>query len=343
MNQKNKTNNVTMKDIALYTGFSTATVSRVLNNNYPVSSETRDQILNAFEQLNYEPNLVAKSLRSNKSNLVAIIVADIENPYYMTIAKQIDKYLFKKGYNLITCSTDESIEKEEEIIRMLLSKNIDAIAISPCDSKNTNLKEIQNRNIPIILIDRKLDDYQQLPYIGTDNFKESYELTKKLIAKGHEKLGIVTGSLNTSTGIERLNGFKAALSEYGLAFQEEWMFNGQFKEDITFDLINEYLYKGLTLPTGIVICNNVMTKGALTVFDKYQIKIPQDLSVVSYGSLANNNLFKVKVTSLEQDLLSMGEAIAISLLSKLEDQYKGQVEIKSSKIIEGNSIKRLKE
>ena len=342
MDQNSKAHNVTMKDIALYTGFSTATVSRVLNNNYPVSSETRDQILNAFEQLNYEPNLVAKSLRSKKSNLVAIIVADIENPYYMTIAKQIDKYIFDKGYNLITCSTDESIEKEEEIIRMLLSKNIDAIAISPCDSKNTNLTEMINRNIPIILIDRKLDEHQQLPYIGTNNFKESYELTKELISKGHEKLGIVTGSLNTSTGIERLNGFKAALSDSQLNFHEEWMFNGQFKEDTTFDVIDEHLYNDLALPTGMVICNNVMTKGVLSVFDKYQINIPQDVSIVSYGALANNNLFETKITSLEQDLLSMGDAIANNILSKLENHPKAQVEINRSEIIEGNSIKELK-
>ena len=145
---------VTMKDIAAYTGVSTATVSRVLNDNYPVNIDTKKKVLKAFEELNYEPNLVAKSLRSRKSNLIAIIVADIENPYYISIAKEIDNYLFKEGYNLITCSTNESIEKEQEIIRMLLGKNIDAIAISPCDSEHTDLSMIINQHVPIVLIER---------------------------------------------------------------------------------------------------------------------------------------------------------------------------------------------
>jgi len=341
MRKKDKLGNVTMKDVALFTGFSTATVSRVLNNNYPVSAKTKRKVLEAFEHLNYEPNLVAKSLRSRKSNLIAIIVADIENPYYIRIAKQIDKVLFERGYNLITCSTDESIEKEQEIIRMLLSKNIDAIAISPCDSERTDLTELNKRGIPITLLDRKLEKYKKLPFVGTDNFRETYELTGKLIEKGHKDIGILTGTLNTSTGLERFNGFKSALSNYNLPFNKEWQFNGEFIEEKAFSAIDERLSNGQSFPTALVSCNNVMTKGALRVFDKYDLRIPEEISIVSYGALANNNLFQVKITSLEQDILSMGRAIAVSLLDQMENQGLVPVEVNDSIIIEGNSIKGL--
>ncbi|KTT84281.1 MULTISPECIES: LacI family DNA-binding transcriptional regulator [Mammaliicoccus] len=331
-----------MKDVALYTGLSTATVSRVLNDNYPVSAETRKKVLDAFEKLDYEPNLVAKSLRSRKSNLVAIIVADIENPYYMRIAKQIDKYLFNKGYNLITCSTDESLEKEQEILKMLMSKNIDAIAISPCDSESTDLAELIKREIPITLIDRKLYNYGNLPYVGTDNYKETYDLTKQLILKGHKDIGIITGTLSTSTGLERLEGFKAALQDYNIPFNHDWLYNGEFVEETTYKVMIDKLNKMNNIPTAIVSCNNVMTKGALSAIKENNLKVPNDISIVTYGALANNNLFKVKITSLEQDTISMGEAIATSLINQLEKVYLPTVEVQESIIIKGNSIKEIK-
>lgn len=341
MSSKNKKGNPTMKDVALYTGFSTATISRVLNDNYPVSAETKKKVLEAFEQLNYEPNLVAKSLRSRKSNLVAIIVADIENPYYMRIAKQIDKYLFSKGYNLITCSTDESLEKEEEIIKMLMSKNIDAIAISPCDSESTDLSELIKQGIPITLIDRKLYKYDHLPYVGTDNFKETYALTEQLILNGHKDIGIITGTLTTSTGIERLEGFKAALEHHNIRFNHNWLYKGEFVEEIAYESMVKKLNKMKDIPSAIVSCNNVMTKGALKVIEKNNLKIPEDISIVTYGALANNNLFEVKITSLEQDILSMGQSIATSLLNQLENYNLPEIEVQDSVIIEGNSVYQL--
>lgn len=337
-----KSKNVTMKDIAEYTGVSTATVSRVLNDNYPVNIETKKKVLKAIKELNYEPNLVARNLRSRKSNLVAIIVADIKNPYYTSIAKQIDDYLFKEGYNLITCNTDESPEKEKEIIRLLLSRNIDAIAISPSDSQNTDLSELINQNVPIVLVDRKIKD-MRLPFVGTDNFKEAYFLTEFLIKKGHKKIGIITGTLNTSTGQDRFHGYKKAMHDYGLTINEKWCFNGGFEEKKTCNVLKQFLQTGDELPTALFSSNNLMTKGALKALKEGNINIPDDLSLISFGALANWEFLCPRITCVEQDTTYIGRKVAELLLTQLKNkkQLNDMCVITDSVFMDGNSVKEI--
>ncbi|WP_449621148.1 LacI family DNA-binding transcriptional regulator [Robertmurraya sp. Marseille-Q9965] len=332
--------NVTMKDIARYTGVSTATVSRVLNDNYPVNIETKQKVLKAIEELNYEPNLVAKNLRSKKSNLVAIVVADIKNPYYISIAKEIDDYLFEEGYNLITCSTDESIEKEADIIRLLLSKQIDAIAIAPSDSEKSKLTELIKKHVPIVLVDRKIDDLS-IPFVGTNNFKESYNLTEYLIKKGHERIGVMTGKLNTSTGKERLKGFKMAMENHGLSVDEKWIFNGEFEEIQAYEVLSQFLKNNQDIPTALVSCNNLMTKGTMLALNERSIRIPEDISIVSIGVMENHEFFSTKITSIEQDTSFMGKKVAELLLSQLQNKQKLKNIVVESAFIEGNSVKEL--
>ncbi|MGA8941833.1 MAG: LacI family DNA-binding transcriptional regulator [Thermoactinomyces sp.] len=337
-----KSKNVTMKDIAEYTGVSTATVSRVLNDNYPVNIETKKKVLKAMKELNYEPNLVARNLRSRKSNLVAIIVADIKNPYYTNIAKQIDDYLFTEGYNLIICNTDESPKKEKEIIRMLLSRNIDAIAIAPSDSQNTDLSGLIDQNVPIVLLDRKIKDLQ-LPFVGTDNFKEAYSLTKFLIEKGHRNIGIINGSLKTSTGEERFLGYKKAMEDHGLSIDEKWMYNGGFEEKKAYDVLKRFLQTGDELPTALFSCNNLMTRGAIKALKEGNVDIPDDLSLISFGALANQDLICPRITCIEQDTTYIGRKAAELLLGKLKNKKQPQ---KTSVIIEsiflpGDSVKEI--
>ncbi|WP_339226634.1 LacI family DNA-binding transcriptional regulator [Oceanobacillus sp. FSL K6-2867] len=332
--------NVTMKDIAKYTGVSTATVSRVLNDNYPVNIETKKKVLNAIEELNYEPNLVAKSLRSNKSNLVAIIVADIKNSYYVSIAKEIDNHLFKEGYSLITCSTDESVEKEEEIIRLLLSQQIDAIAISPSDSEKTNLNELIEKNVPIVLVDRKVSNVP-ISYVGTNNFKEAYNLTEYLIKKGHRNIGIITGKLNTSTGKERLEGFKRAMNDHGITTEKKWILNGDFEEKQAYEIFTHFLENNNELPTALFSCNNLMTKGAMFAFKEHSIKIPEDISLVSFGEMENHEFFDTQITCIEQDTSYIGEKVAEILLSQLINKQESKNVIVDSILIEGNSVREI--
>lgn len=331
---------VTMKDIAEYTGFSIATISRVINGNYPVNVKTKEKVLNAIEELNYEPNLVAKNLRSKKSNLVAIIVADITNPYYVSIAKEIDDYLFKEGYNLITCSTGESTRKEDKIIRSLLSKQVDAIALSPSDSEKTNVAGLINENVPVVLVDRKLKNVD-FPFVGTNNFIEGYQLTEYLIKKGHKNIGIITGKLNTSTGQDRFKGFERAMKDYNLDIKKKWVFTGEFEEKQAYKNITSFLENDNCIPTAIVSSNNLMAKGLMDAFKEKNIRIPEDVSLVSFGVIENSKFFNTQITSIEQDTRYIGKKVAEILLSMLNNKPKTDSVIVKSNIIEGNSVKTI--
>ena len=329
-----------MKDIAEYTGVSTATVSRVLNDNYPVNIETKKKVLKAMKELNYKPNLVARNLRSRKSNLVAIVVADIKNPYYTSIAKEIDQNLFKEGYNLITCNTDESLEKEQEIIRMLLSRNIDAVAISPSDSEKVDLSPLIEQNVPVVLVDRKVKGFN-LPFVGIKNFEEAYGLTEFLIKKGHRKIGVISGKLNNSTGLERLQGFKKAMEDHGLHIREDWVLNGGFDTEQTYQILKRFFAEEKESPTAWFICNNLMTKGALRALEEAGKKIPEDVSLVSFGALVNQDFFEPKLTCVKQDTTDLGRKVAELLLAQLkkQKQLKDVKMMIDSTFLEGGSVK----
>jgi LacI family transcriptional regulator len=329
-----------MKDIAEYTGVSTATVSRVLNDNYPVNIETKKKVLKAMKELNYKPNLVARNLRSKKSNLVAIVVADIQNPYYTGIAREIDQNLFQEGYNLITCNTDESLEKEQEIIRMLLSRNIDAVAISPSDSEKVDLSPLIEQNVPVVLVDRKVKGFN-LPFVGIRNVEEAYSLTTYLIQKGHQNIGVISGKLNNSTGFERLQGFQQAMKDHGLTLRDDWVLNGKFDEEQTYQVLKRFIAETRESPTAWLICNNLMTKGALRAFKEARIKIPEDVSVVSFGALVNQDFFDPKLTCVKQDTTDLGRKVAELLLAQLKQQkqLKEVTILMDSEFVEGGSVK----
>lgn len=332
----------TMKDVAKAASVSTATVSRVLNNNYPVSKEVIEKVLKAMDDLQYKPNLVARSLRINKSNLVAIVVADIRNPYYASIAREIDNYLFNEGYNLIICSTDESSEKEKKILDMLIKKNVDAIAISPCNKEIENITQIINKDIYTVLLDREIPQLK-LPYVGGRNFEESYLLTEYLIKSGHRKIAIMTGNLNTSTGEERFLGYQKAMSDYHLSIHNNLILSGDFMEKKAFHSMCEFFSKQkMHEPLAIVSCNNLMTEGIMKAAMKFNIKIPENLSIVSFGAIENEELIRPKITCIKQSVIEIGKRVADLIYNKLNSHEEiNEHQIIENTFVEGSSVKVL--
>lgn len=332
----------TIKDVAKMANVSTATVSRVLNNNYPVSEEVMEKVLSAMNELEYKPSSIARSLRINKSNLVAIVVADIRNPYYASIAREIDNILFHEGYNLILCSTDESPDKERKVLDLLIKKNVDAVAISPCVKDTTNIMELLQEDIYTILIDRKIPSLH-LPFIGGNNFEDSYLLTEHLIKKGHRQIAIMVGSLDNSTGEERFNGYKKALENYQLPYNEGLVLSGDFIEDKAFASMDQFFStQDSKEPIAIVSCNNLMTEGIMKAAKKHNKRIPEDLSLVSFGEIESQELIVPKVTCIKQNVKSIGKHVAKMISDQLNGMENTNKEyIIENIFIEGTSVKEM--
>ena len=147
---------VTIKDIAKAAGVSVATVSRVINDNYPVSKEARERVQQVMQELHYRPNAIAQSLRSNRSNMIGLIVADLSNQFFMKVAKGLEKSVAAKGYNLVVASSDGRPEKERKLIRAMNDKRLDALCIASVDSEADTINDVIRSGMPIVLVDRTM-------------------------------------------------------------------------------------------------------------------------------------------------------------------------------------------
>lgn len=334
--------NITIKEVAKQADVSTATVSRVLNENYPVSDEVRERVLAAVQALEYKPNQVARSLKRNRTNLIGIVVADIANPFFMNVGKGLEEIISRKDYNLIFCSTNESCEKEQEIIDILIEKKVDAVVISVCSVHSAVVQKLLNNHIKVVLIDRKVD----LPGIAVDgitndNFNGSYFLTEYLIQMGHKDIGIMNGLLSTSTARERFAGFESAMRHYGLPLQERFILRGKYnRQDAYAETLRSI--RGGSIPSAIICGNNVMAEGVMKALKDCHLAIPQDVSLVSFGLLANQELIEPKITCLDQCPFLMGQKAGEILLELLDskDSLVCKEVVLQNEFIEGSSVNR---
>lgn len=276
---------ITIKEIAKEAGLSIATVSRVLNKSGYVSEEAKEKVLSISQSLNYLPNAIAISLKKEKTNTIGVVIPDITNSYFMKISKGIEEAIHKHGYTLIFGSGSENPIKEREVLQVLFEKRVDAIVLATSGGNEDLIKSIKANGIPIVLIDRKINQEDvDLDWVVEDNINSAYELTKHLFELGHTRIGVINGSLKVSTGMDRYNGYKKALKEKGLDEDPALTFFGGFIESDGEKAINQFMQLP-SKPTAIISFNNTMTFGAILQLIKIGYKVPKDIVVASYGEV----------------------------------------------------------
>src|SRR5690348_18192943 len=218
---------VSLKDVANHVGVSTALVSYVINNKEKearVSENMAKKIREAVIKLNYQPNQIAKSLKSGRTNTIGLIVADISNPFFSSIARIIEDEARKKGYVVIFGSNDESAEKSQDLLNVFLNRQVDAFIIAPAENTELQIADLQKKNIPVVLIDRYFPN-AKINSVHIDNFKAAYRAVEHLTINGRKKIAIVAYDTSLSHMQERKNGYKAALKNKGIRFRSEWLKN----------------------------------------------------------------------------------------------------------------------
>ncbi|TGD24272.1 LacI family transcriptional regulator [Companilactobacillus suantsaicola] len=335
----------TIKDVSDLSGYSISTVSRVLNGNYPVKKQTKETILEAINKLHFTRNSVARNLRTNKTNIIGLVVADINNPYYSKIAKALDDGLFKRNYSLLVCNTDESEQKECKILETLIDKGVDFIIISPVSKNAELLRTIKNNGINVIIIDRNIG-VSDFPFVGSDDFKEAKKLTEYLITRGHSKIAFITGTQKATTSQERLFGFRAALVENHLTFSNESLIEGLYKEEMAYENITKFLKRNqhnIQPYTAIFSSNNLMTLGLIKAAKELSISIPNDLSIVSFGQIELQDIIQPNVTCIKQNIDSMVELI-FKNIDQLADDPTATIsnDFIANSFLLGNSVKKIK-
>lgn len=330
--------NITIKDVAKEAGVSVATVSRVINNVPNVNSEMKIQVEKAIEYLDYKPNQLAKGLKNNVTNTIGIVVPDISDPFIMSVTRVVEKIVRAEGYTLLMVSTDGDEEKEKECIDMMCSKCVDGLIIAPVSNHIELI--LKSLACPIVVFDRNtLNRIYDTVYV--DKEKAMYFAVDYLIKKGHTNIAMVSGDKKLSTNFERYNGYlRAHFENNQVAMKENLMF-GNFTRSYGMEAF-EKLVSRKNPPTSIITGSATLTEGVLIQAKKRGIRIPEDISLVSFGALSLQSLIEPEVTHSKELQNEVGKCIGEMMLSRLKQpNLPIRLNILESSIIEGNSVKKI--
>lgn len=308
----------TIKDVAKEANLSIATVSRVLNSDYPVSEKSRIKVMDAVKKLNYHPNAIARSLKQNKTFMIGVVVPEISNPYFMDLARGIEDVVSSDGYSLIFGSTDEDPKKELKLLKLLNEKRVDAVVLA---TRNTTAKPINrliSNGLKIFMVDSKIEGVHA-DVVVTDDWNSTYSLIEHVIKKGHKKICIINGLMTVSTSIQRFDAFKKVLSDYNVALDERYVIDGDFSRSKTYDKVCELLKDcEQDLPTVIFSTNNYMTEGVMLALKEFGLTIPNDISLVSFGDISIPKLIEPKLTIIKQNAYIMGKNMGQLIMRNMD-------------------------
>jgi LacI family transcriptional regulator len=300
-----------MKDIARDLGVSVVTISKVLRNHPDVGAETRERVLARVRELDYRPNLAARSLVTGRSYLVGLVIPDLLHPFFAEIAKSLSDALRKCGYYLIVSSSEEDPELEEQEINQLLERRLDALIVASCRSTVDLFFRIENQKTPYVLIDRSLPGLSA-NFVGVDDEAAGALATEHLIDIGCKRIAHIGGP-ETSPGIGRKEGYKRVLSQSGLSVVEDYIVTKRKGDVETKQHGEEAMRQLLNLkprPDGVFCFNDPMAMGAMNhVFDQ-RLRVPEDIALIGCGNLHYDDSLRVSLSSIDQHSRRIGEEAA---------------------------------
>jgi len=307
---------ITIKDIAKMAGVSINTVSRALNNKPDVSEETKKKILKIAKELGYVRNFTASSLRQKQTKTVGVVIADSSNPFYAEVLKGIESAARKYGYQIILMNTDRIYKREEEAIRILLERRVDGLLISPVQDKNDDIKYLVDKGTPLVIVGRHFDDIK-VDEIHSDEIKGGYIATKHLINRGCRKILMISGFSFKSAARMRLEGYKKALEESRLDYDEEYVIISDIDMKDGYNAVYEAKKKGLVFD-GIFCYNDMMAFGAMKALKELGYRIPEDVAVVGYDDIMFSSLVCPPLTTIRIKKFEMGFEAFRMLLQRLK-------------------------
>lgn len=300
-----------MKDIARDLGVSVITISKVLRNHPDIGEETRARVLARVKELDYRPNLAARSLVTGRTYLVGLVVPDLLHPFFAEIAKSLSETLRKSGYYLIVSSSEEDSEMEEQEINQLLARRLDILIIASCRTTVDLFFRIERHKTPYILIDRILPGLNA-NYVGVDDAAVGRLATKHLIDIGCKRIAHIRGP-ETSTGIRRLEGYKQALAKSKLRVPDSYVIMEHRGDIESKQRGAEAMRTLLSLkprPDGVFCFNDPLAMGAINHALDMGVRIPEDLAVIGCGNLHYDDSLRIPLSSVDQHSRAIGEQAA---------------------------------
>lgn len=303
-------------EVAAKAGVSTATVARVLSGKTVVSPRLTHLVNEAVAELKYTPNAIARSLTRGRSNLLGLVVVDIANPFAAQLARGLEDEATKHGYHVLVGSSDFNPEREDQLLTSFAAKTVDAVAVISVNAESMVLKRLMETQIPLVFVDRRPTLDATAPLIRTDNLSAAHDAVDYLINFGHKDLAMISGPEAWPTAALRLQGFREACAEAGLRIRDECVSSGHVGSEGGYRAMKEILALK-PRPTAVFSFNNMMAVGALKALQEAKLRLPDDLSFLTFDDMDLFPFVDPPITAIAQPAYQIGTEAAKVLLKLL--------------------------
>ncbi|MBT8345326.1 MAG: LacI family transcriptional regulator [Desulfofustis sp.] len=309
---------VTINDLARRLNLSASTVSRALRDHPDISEQTKERVRAIAAKTNYQPNLIAQSLQTRRSNNIGVIVPEIRNSFFSTVISGIEDLAYESGYTIMVCQSDDTFERETINTRALAANRVAGmlVSVSQETADFTHLKQVLAQGVPIVLFDRVVDQINA-PKVVVDDFNGAFQAVTHLIETGRKRIAHLTSAGSLYVAEKRREGYEAALHAHGFAVRPEYIIEGGCHEEDG----REGARRLLTLekpPDGIFAINDPVALGALLYLQDNQVMVPEQVGLVGFSDNPNAVLVRPALTTINQPAYDIGKTAASLLLDILE-------------------------
>lgn len=318
-NPPKKRRGVTIVEVARASGVSYATVSRVLSGYEFVREATRNRVMEAVERLGYVVNVQARSLAGGRSQIIGLLVPNLDNGYVGTIMQGIDQELEHTNYDLILYTSHRHPGKESFYVSAIANGLTAGLLLVAPLVPATYLNVLRKQNFPCVLIDQA-DTTENSNVVEATNWQGAYEATRYLSQLGHTRIAFITGALAVRSAVDRLQGYKAALTDCDIPIREELIIEGDYQQRTGFETARSLLQSVDPPPTAIFASNDLSAFGAMDAARECGLRIPDDISIIGFDDIPQASLVYPRLTTVRQPLQEMGQVAVRMLLERIEDQ-----------------------
>lgn len=312
-----KRKKVTLKDIALKTGFTINTVARALRDKVEISEQTRRLIQITAKEMGYISNSVAGSLRSGVTRTIAVILGDISNPHFAILVKEIEEAAREKEYSLFIINTDEEYKREERAVHTALSKNVDGIILIPTQERDEDIRLLRANEVPFVLLGRRFER-KDVDYVICDDTKGGYLATRHLIEKGHRRILLLDGPAHISSARERKAGYLKALQDSEIPVQSELIQVVSVVSGECSRTVRRLAEEGIEY-TGIFAFSDLIAFEAIYTLQEMGRRVPEDISVVGFDNIQSKILIPFPLTSVAASKREMARRAFSILFEKMNN------------------------
>lgn len=306
----------TVADVARKAGVSVSTAARVLSRNGYAAEATRQVVLEAAKELGYVPNQVARSLRTRRTRMIGLLIGDVENSFYSSIARHVESVAKDAGYHVVLCNGDDDPDDEREYLGLLASMRVDGLIVTPTSKNRRQLTRLME-SVVIVQMDRRVPGLAA-DAIVVDNEAGAASAVTHLVEAGHTRIGILTGELDVATASGRLAGYERAMREHGLPAPETLVKSGSFHREHAIEDALE-LIRRRPAPTAIFAANNILAEATLIALDQSGLRVPRDMSVVAFDDEPWMSMIEPPLTTVRQPIADMARGAAELVLRRLRE------------------------